>query len=48
LVDVEAGTIEAGGKTFGFAPYPESLREILDAGGLIPYVARNLEQEAAR
>jgi 3-isopropylmalate/(R)-2-methylmalate dehydratase small subunit len=42
-VDVESGTIEAGGQTFGFAPYPESLRAILDAGGLIPYVARGLE-----
>jgi 3-isopropylmalate dehydratase small subunit len=42
-VDVEAGTIEAGGRTFAFAPYPESLRRILDAGGLIPYLARELE-----
>jgi 3-isopropylmalate dehydratase small subunit len=46
FVDVEAGTIEAGGKPFGFAPYPEALRRLLDAGGLIPYLAKELEAKA--
>jgi 3-isopropylmalate/(R)-2-methylmalate dehydratase small subunit len=44
FVDVEAGTVQAGGRTFGVAPYPASLRRILDAGGLIPYVAAQLEE----
>jgi 3-isopropylmalate/(R)-2-methylmalate dehydratase small subunit len=46
-VDVEAGTIAVGERSFGFAPYPTSLRRILDAGGLIPYVARELEEVRA-
>ena len=47
FVDVEAGTVEAGGRTFSVTPYPASLRHIVDAGGLIPYVAAQL-QEASR
>jgi 3-isopropylmalate/(R)-2-methylmalate dehydratase small subunit len=39
-IDVEAGVIETAGKSFHFAPYPKSLKQILDAGGLIPYVAK--------
>ena len=46
FVDVEAGTIEAGGREFTFAPYPEALRRLLDAGGLIPYLAKELEGKA--
>jgi 3-isopropylmalate dehydratase small subunit len=46
FVDVEAGTIQAGGREFTFAPYPEALRKLLDAGGLIPYVAKELEAKA--
>jgi 3-isopropylmalate/(R)-2-methylmalate dehydratase small subunit len=42
-VDVGAGTVEAAGHAFRFPPYPEMLRRILDAGGLIPYLARELE-----
>ena len=48
LVDVEAGTVRAGGKTFAVAPYPASLRHIVDAGGLIPYVAAQLEEASTR
>lgn len=44
-VDVAAGTIEVKGKTFTFPAYPENLTLILNAGGLIPYVARKLEAE---
>jgi len=36
--DLAAGTIDTGGKTFRFEPYPEELREIVSAGGLLPYV----------
>ncbi len=39
-IDTEAGTITVGDKVFHFPPYPESLRRILDAGGLMPYVAK--------
>ncbi|MGH8219333.1 MAG: 3-isopropylmalate dehydratase [Steroidobacteraceae bacterium] len=46
FVDVAAGTIEANGHTFGFSAYPENLTQILNAGGLIPYVARRLERES--
>jgi 3-isopropylmalate dehydratase small subunit len=42
LVDMAAGTVTTGGQSFSFQPYPESLLRILDAGGLIPYVARQI------
>jgi len=37
-VDVESGTVHAGARSFTFAPYPDSLRGIVDAGGLIPFL----------
>lgn len=48
LVDMAAGTVTvrsaAGGdQSFPFPPYPESLLRILDAGGLIPYVAGQIQ-----
>jgi 3-isopropylmalate/(R)-2-methylmalate dehydratase small subunit len=39
-IDLDGGLIEAAGKSFHFAPYPQSLKQILDAGGLIPYLAK--------
>jgi 3-isopropylmalate/(R)-2-methylmalate dehydratase small subunit len=45
-VDVQSGTVEAAGRSFEFTPYPEALRRILDAGGLIPFLARELEGTA--
>lgn len=39
-IDLERGSVEVQGKNFTFAPYPESLKQILDAGGLIPYLAK--------
>jgi 3-isopropylmalate/(R)-2-methylmalate dehydratase small subunit len=39
-IDLAGGTIDLQGKSFHFAPYPESLKQILDAGGLIPYLAK--------
>ena len=42
LVDLEEGTLHAGETTLGFTPFPASLRRILDAGGLIPYLARHV------
>jgi len=37
-VDVAGGFVEVGGARHPFPPYPESLRRILEAGGLIPYL----------
>jgi 3-isopropylmalate/(R)-2-methylmalate dehydratase small subunit len=52
LVDMAAGTVTvrsaAGGdQSFPFPPYPESLLRILDAGGLIPYVAGQIKARQA-
>ncbi len=41
-IDYAAGAVEVGGKSLQFAPYPESLRQILEAGGLIPYLAQHV------
>jgi 3-isopropylmalate dehydratase small subunit len=40
FVDIDTGTVKVGEQSFKFTPYPESLKRILDAGGLIPYVAK--------
>lgn len=39
-IDPAAGTVTSGERAFRFAAYPQSLQRILDAGGLIPYLAR--------
>jgi 3-isopropylmalate/(R)-2-methylmalate dehydratase small subunit len=39
-LDLDRGIAEARGRTFRFASYPESLKQILDAGGLIAYLAK--------
>ncbi|MBI2087560.1 MAG: 3-isopropylmalate dehydratase [Deltaproteobacteria bacterium] len=47
-IDYASGIAVVHGKEFGFASYPESLRQILEAGGLIPYLAKYvLPQEKA-
>jgi 3-isopropylmalate/(R)-2-methylmalate dehydratase small subunit len=48
LVDVSAGTVEVRGRKYAFPPYPQSLAHIVNAGGLIPYVAEKLSMESAR
>lgn len=40
FIDLEAGTVTVGSQVFSFPPYPESLRRILESGGLIPYLAK--------
>jgi 3-isopropylmalate/(R)-2-methylmalate dehydratase small subunit len=45
FLDVDAGTVHVGDASFDFPPYPESLRGIIDAGGLIPFVAAQLEAD---
>ncbi|WP_206915483.1 3-isopropylmalate dehydratase small subunit [Alicyclobacillus suci] len=42
FVDATEGTVTVGSDTFHFEPYPESLRQILDAGGLIPYITQHV------
>jgi 3-isopropylmalate/(R)-2-methylmalate dehydratase small subunit len=37
-VDYTAGEVGVGARTFPFAPYPETLQAILEAGGLLPYL----------
>jgi 3-isopropylmalate/(R)-2-methylmalate dehydratase small subunit len=44
FVDVGAGQVVTKSAHFAFPPYPENLTLILNAGGLIPYVARKLEE----
>ena len=41
-VDPVGGTVQVGDRTLRFAPYPESLRPILESGGLIPYLAKHV------
>ena len=41
-VDVESGTVQVGAHLFAFPPYPDSLRGIVDAGGLIPFLIEEL------
>jgi 3-isopropylmalate/(R)-2-methylmalate dehydratase small subunit len=48
LVDMAGGTVTVlsatgDGRSFPFPPYPDSLLRILDAGGLIPYVAGQIK-----
>lgn len=37
-VDYDAGTVDTGGRSFGFSPYPLALRQIMASGGLIPHL----------
>ena len=49
-IDYAEGTVEVKEKTFSFTSYPESLKQILEAGGLIPYLAKHVlpAQEAVK
>lgn len=44
-IAMEAGTVtnKTTGKTISFPPLPESMRAVLDAGGLAPFVKKKLE-----
>ena len=41
-LDLASGTFKADGREFSGAPYPEAMRKLIDAGGLMPYVATKL------
>ena len=49
-IDLESGIAQVRGQSFRFASYPESLKQILNAGGLIPYLAKYVlpQQEMAK
>lgn len=44
-VDYGAGTVTVGDRSFAFAPFPPVLREIVEAGGLIPHLMRTVVKE---
>ncbi|HEY3378786.1 MAG TPA: 3-isopropylmalate dehydratase small subunit [Armatimonadota bacterium] len=46
-VELESGTIRnlTQGKTYKAEPFPEFLREIIDAGGLVPFVAAQADKK---
>ncbi len=46
-VDLEKGTVEnlRSGNSFQAAPFPDSMRELIEHGGLVPYVKARLEDE---
>ncbi len=41
-VDLAAGKLTCGGSEFSFERYPDALRKIIDAGGLMNYVRSSL------
>jgi len=45
FIDFATGVIESQKGAFDFAPLPESVLQILDAGGLIPYIKKKMERE---
>lgn len=47
VVDARAGTVQnrTKGVTFSVAPFPPSLQELVEAGGLAPFVRRRLEEK---
>lgn len=47
-VDLAKGTVTVTGNTYAFAPFASEIVSILDAGGLVPFMARRLKQEGAR
>jgi len=44
-VDYTAGTVTVGGTDYAFAPFPAVLKEILEAGGLIPHLMGKFAKE---
>ena len=44
-IDFDRGSIKAARGDFTFPPFPESVMGILEAGGLIPYTKKKLEEK---
>lgn len=49
VVDPQAGTVtnSTKGLSFSVAPFPPSLQELVELGGLVPFVRRRLEEKKA-
>ncbi len=45
IIDFEKGEIILNDKKIEFAHLPDFIKEILDSGGLIPYIKKKLEQK---
>lgn len=45
-LDLSSGILSCGEKRYDFPPLPEELLEILDAGGLIPYSMKRLQEKS--
>ena len=45
-IDLDAGTVEVGGRVFQAAPFPPLLQSLLFQGGLVPYVQKRLKERA--
>jgi 3-isopropylmalate dehydratase small subunit len=45
-VDIGAGTVELEGKSFQIEPFPPFLQDIVNAGGIVPFVKNRLAAEA--
>jgi 3-isopropylmalate/(R)-2-methylmalate dehydratase small subunit len=47
-VDLAAGTVQniTRGKTYSAEPFPPFMQELIDRGGLLPYVKARLQEEA--
>ena len=43
IVDAKAGEVKVGDKTFNFPPLPPEMQAILDDGGLLAHIKKNLE-----
>ena len=47
-IDLSAGQIRHGDKDYSFPKFPDSVRELLELGGLAAYLKKNMERQAAR
>ncbi len=44
MIDLENGIISCGAGDFNFPPLPDAVIEIFDAGGLIPYTKKRMQE----
>jgi 3-isopropylmalate/(R)-2-methylmalate dehydratase small subunit len=43
VLDLDEGCVDVDGRRFAIPPFPRFMREIVAAGGLVPWVAGNLD-----
>ena len=46
-VDARKGSIRVGDDVFDFPPLPDEMMQVLSAGGLLPYISRQIERGEA-